>query len=127
MKRRKSSISSRQGQPGRTSKGYGASVCWKGVPEVEELWNTVLVTSEGRGFAGCVCSGVNKNKRIRHGQMRFKLLLSNVEDRVKYFPDSFPLGEAERTDEPPSLLSRKRDGSFRGVFRGEGTGSHGQE
>lgn len=60
MKRRKGSISSRREQPGHTSKDYGASVCWRGVPEVEELWNTVLVTLEGRGFAGYARGGVER-------------------------------------------------------------------
>jgi hypothetical protein len=59
MKRGKSSVSFRRDQRGRTSKGCGASVCWKGVPEAEEHWNTVLVTLEGRGFAGCVRSGID--------------------------------------------------------------------
>ena len=36
MKRREGSISFRRGLPGRTSKGYGASDCWKGVPVVGE-------------------------------------------------------------------------------------------
>jgi hypothetical protein len=59
MKQRKSSISFRRERPGRTSKGCGASVCWRGVPEVEELWNTELAISEGRGSSGCVRKSPN--------------------------------------------------------------------
>ena len=53
MKQRKSSISFRRGRPGRISKGYGVSVYWRDAPEAEELWNTVSVSLEDRGFAGC--------------------------------------------------------------------------
>ena|SRR5215472_3376265 len=54
MKRRKSSISSRQGRFGHISNGYGALVCWKGEPVVAEHWNTGSANQGGRGFAGCV-------------------------------------------------------------------------
>ena len=59
-KQRKNSTSSLRGRPGRTSKGYGGSVCWKGVPEAEELWNTASVNSEGRAFAGYARTGVDE-------------------------------------------------------------------
>jgi hypothetical protein len=59
MKLQKGLISLRHVQLGRISKDYGASACWKGVPEVEELWNTVLVTSVDRGFAGCAPKAKN--------------------------------------------------------------------
>jgi hypothetical protein len=52
MKRRKGLVSLRHAPPGRISIDYGALACSNGVPEVEEPWNTVSVTLEGRGFAG---------------------------------------------------------------------------
>jgi len=54
MKRQEGLISPRHVRPGRISKDCGASACWKGVPGVEELWNTVSATKAWIGFAGCV-------------------------------------------------------------------------
>lgn len=42
------------------AKRCGASVCWKGAPAIGDLWNTVLVTLEDRGFAGYARSGAER-------------------------------------------------------------------
>lgn len=59
MKQRKSSISFERDRPGLISTGCGASVCWEGVPEAEDLWNTVSLTLEGRAFAGCILKEID--------------------------------------------------------------------
>ncbi len=66
MKRQKDLISPQPARPGRISKDYGASACWKGVPEVEVLWHIGLANSEDRASVGCVRKGPNTiNFKIR--------------------------------------------------------------
>jgi hypothetical protein len=62
MKRQQGLISPRHVRHGRISKDYGALACWKGVPEVEELWNTVSATKAWIGFAGFVRAEVDHDK-----------------------------------------------------------------
>jgi hypothetical protein len=61
MKRRKSWISSQLGQPGLISKGCGHLVFWKGVPEIEVLWNIGLANWGDRVFVGYARKGTNSD------------------------------------------------------------------
>jgi len=69
MKRQNGLISPQHGRPGRISKDYGASTCLKGVPEAEELWNTVSANWDDRGFVGCAHKGADRHRarKFRRG------------------------------------------------------------
>ena len=84
MKQRKGLISPRHARPGRISKDYGVSVCWKGVREAEELWNTVSAILEDHDFVGCVPKSLNATNfriRPRSGKATYQLGIVRLQSR----------------------------------------------